>query len=42
MKSYTVKLFPDEVIQKTGRKLDDILEYVDNKDGIFTIRKYYA
>lgn len=53
MKSYTVKLFPDEddellmelpdeVLRETGWKLDDILEWIDNKDGTFTLRKYDA
>jgi hypothetical protein len=31
--------FPPEAIQKTGWKDDDTLEWIDNKDGSFTLRK---
>lgn len=50
MKTYTTKLFPDEdgellmeippeVIQELGWGLGDLLEWIDNKDGTFTLRK---
>lgn len=50
MKTYTVKLFPDEdgellmeipeeVLQETGWGFGDIVEWIDNKDGTFSLRK---
>lgn len=51
MKTYTTKLFPDdedgellmeippEVIQELGWGLGDLLEWIDNKDGTFTLGK---
>lgn len=51
MTKYTVELqmdyrsfdlilpFPDEVLQEMGWGLGDIIEWIDNKDGTFTLRK---
>jgi hypothetical protein len=30
---------PDDLLKETGWKEDDELEWVDNKDGTFTLRK---
>jgi hypothetical protein len=35
---YVIK-FPDELIQKVGWQEDDTLEWIDNKDGSFSIKK---
>lgn len=44
--SYTVPIdedgiltFPDELMDKLGWKEGDELEWIDNKDGSFTLRK---
>lgn len=34
-----VVTFPDELIEKTGWKVGDVLEWVDNKDGSYTLKK---
>ena len=31
--------FPDELIEKLGWKEGDVLEWIDNKDGSFLLRK---
>ena len=31
--------FPDEMIEKLGWKEGDVLEWIDNKDGSFTLKK---
>lgn len=31
--------FPDEVLKETGWKEGDCIEWVDNHDGSFTLRK---
>ena len=31
--------FPDEMIEKLGWKEGDELEWIDNKDGSFTLKK---
>ena len=31
--------FPDEFIEKLGWKEGDVLEWIDNKDGSFTLKK---
>jgi len=31
--------FPDEMMEELGWKEDDVLEWIDNKDGSFTLRK---
>jgi len=31
--------FPDEMMEELGWKVDDVLEWIDNKDGSFTLRK---
>lgn len=53
MKTYTVELeldpetldlilpFPDEILKETGWGMGDSLEWIDNKDGTFTVRKNY-
>lgn len=33
---------PDEILQEMGWGLDDKLEWIDNNDGTFTLRKHYA
>lgn len=32
--------FPDSLMETTGWKVGDTLEWVDNKDGSWTLRKY--
>ena len=32
--------FPDSLMETTGWKIGDVLEWVDNKDGSWTLRKY--
>lgn len=32
--------FPDSLMETTGWKIGDTLEWVDNKDGSWTLRKY--
>ena len=34
-----VLTFPDEVIEVTGWKEGDVLQWIDNQDGSFTLRK---
>jgi bifunctional DNA-binding transcriptional regulator/antitoxin component of YhaV-PrlF toxin-antitoxin module len=31
--------FPDELIEKLGWKEGDVLQWIDNKDGSFTLKK---
>jgi bifunctional DNA-binding transcriptional regulator/antitoxin component of YhaV-PrlF toxin-antitoxin module len=31
--------FPDELIEKLGWKEGDVLEWIDNKDGSFLLKK---
>jgi len=31
--------FPDELLEKTGWKEGDVLEWIDNNDGSFTLVK---
>ena len=31
--------FPDELIEQLGWKEGDVLEWIDNKDGSFTLKK---
>ena len=31
--------FPDEMIEELGWKEGDVLEWIDNKDGSFTLKK---
>ena len=31
--------FPDEIIEKLGWKEGDVLEWIDNKDGSFSLKK---
>lgn len=35
---YILKL-PEEVLEATGWQIDDILEWIDNEDGTWTLRK---
>lgn len=35
---YILKL-PEEVLEATGWQIDDILEWIDNEDGSWTLRK---
>lgn len=54
MKTFNVKLeldpetmdlvlpIPEEVIQEMGWGLDDILEWEDNNNGTFTLRRHYV
>ena len=38
-----VLTFPDELIEKLGWKEGDVLEWIDNKDGSFSlVKKDYA
>lgn len=32
--------FPDSLLENTGWKVGDTLEWVDNKDGSWTLRSY--
>jgi hypothetical protein len=32
--------FPDSLMESTGWKVGDTLEWIDNKDGSWTLRKY--
>ena len=34
-----VLTFPDELIEKLGWKENDVLQWIDNQDGSFTLKK---
>lgn len=36
-----ILVIPDEVLEETGWKIDDTLEWIDNGDGSWTLRKKY-